>query len=105
MNRLLRPLAGALGWCACVSALALVSGNLLADERLTLNFNSGWKFIRADPANAARMDFDDRGWTLVSAPHTFNDTDTFDDWSLPGHRGEQNQWSGRTWYRKAFIVP
>jgi len=38
----------------------------------------------------------------VSAPHTYNDVDTFDDWSLSGHRGEQNQWSGRTYYRKTF---
>ena len=38
-------------------------------------------------------------------PHTYNDIDTFDDWSLAGHRGEQNQWGGRTWYRKTFTVP
>ena len=48
------------------------------------------------------MKFDDSGWTAVAAPHTYNDTDTFDDWSLSGHRGEQNQWAGRTWYRKTF---
>ncbi|HSY09657.1 MAG TPA: DUF4982 domain-containing protein, partial [Candidatus Dormibacteraeota bacterium] len=23
----------------------------------------------------------------------------------PGHRGEQNQWGGRTWYRKSFVAP
>jgi hypothetical protein len=44
-------------------------------------------------------------WATVSAPHTYNDVDTFDDFSLPGHRGEQNQWGGRTWYRKTFTVP
>src|SRR5512144_631095 len=76
-----------------------------AAQRLTLNFNPDWKFIKADPAGASAADFDDRAWTTVSAPHTFNDTDTFDDWSLPGHRGEQNQWSGRTGYRKTFTLP
>src|SRR5215471_16255082 len=76
-----------------------------AADRVTLNFNPDWKFIKADPAGAAAIDFNDRGWTTVSTPHTFNDTDTFDDWSLPGHRGEQNQWSGRTWYRKTFTLP
>src|SRR5262249_10144165 len=40
-----------------------------------------------------------------SVPHTYNDCDTFDDWSLSGHRGEQNQWAGRTWYRKRFTAP
>ncbi len=24
---------------------------------------------------------------------------------MPGHRGEQNQWGGRTWYRKTFTLP
>ena len=48
--------------------------------------------------------FNDAGWSNVSAPHTYNDTDTFDDWSIRGHHGEQNQWGGRTWYRKTFTV-
>ena len=77
----------------------------MADERLNLNFNSDWKFVKADPMNASNSDFDASGWTSVSLPHTYNDTDTFDDFSLPGHRGEQNQWGGRTWYRKTFSLP
>jgi beta-galactosidase len=85
--------------------LTLLSINGFAEGRLTLNFNPDWKFIKADPSGASTLDLDDRGWSQVSAPHTYNDTDTFDDWSLPGHRGEQNQWSGRTWYRKSFNVP
>jgi beta-galactosidase len=74
-----------------------------ADERL--NFDSDWKFIKADPTNASNADFDTSDWASVSLPHTYNDTDTFDDFSLPGHRGEQNQWGGRTWYRKTFSLP
>ncbi len=89
-------------------ALALAgffSVPVLAAEPSTLNFNADWKFIKADPANASAADFDDHAWTTVSAPHTYNDTDTFDDWSLSNHRGEQNQWGGRTWYRKSFAAP
>ncbi len=41
----------------------------------------------------------------MSAPHTYNDVDTFDNWSTPGHRGEQIQFGGRTWYRKTFRLP
>jgi beta-galactosidase len=85
--------------------LLLLAGHGWASERLTLNFNPDWKFIKSDPAGAAEPRFNDSGWTNVSAPHTYNDTDTFDDWSLSGHRGEQNQWGGRTWYRKTFILP
>src|SRR5436190_2886912 len=84
-------------------ALCLVSH--VAAQRLTLNFNPDWKFIKADPAGAQAAGFNDAGWTNVSAPHTYNDTDTFDDWSIRGHHGEQNQFGGRTWYRKTFTVP
>lgn len=84
---------------ASAAALALHA------ERLTINFNPDWRFTKSDPANAAAPAFDDTAWTTVATPHTFNDVDTFDNWSLPGHRGEQEQWSGRTWYRKHFTAP
>lgn len=84
--------------------LGLATAGLRA-ERLTLNFNPDWRFLQADPAGAAAPGFDDSAWAVVATPHTFNDTDTFDNWSLPGHKGEQDQWSGRTWYRKTFTAP
>ncbi len=85
--------------------LTLTSLSALAADRLTLNFNPDWRFLKADPAGAQAPAFDDHAWELVSTPHTYNDTDTFDNWSTPGHRGEQIQWSGRTWYRKTFDAP
>ena len=84
-------------------ALSLTA--LAADTPSTLNFNPDWKFVKADPPGASDPAFDDRAWATVSLPHTFNDVDTFDDWSTPGHIGEMNQWSGRTWYRKTFTLP
>ena len=90
----------ALVWL-CLTAIT----SALAGERVTLNFDPDWKFIKADPTNAFCATLDDHDWTSVSLPHTYNDTDTFDDFSLPGHRGEQNQWGGRTWYRKSFTLP
>lgn len=86
-------------------ALAVVACTPLVAQRLTLNFNPDWRFLKADPAGAEKVGFDDRAWKAVSAPHTYNDDDTFDDWSIPGHVGEQNQWAGRTWYRKHFTAP
>src|SRR5579872_3185693 len=71
----------------------------------TLNFDPDWKFLKADPAGASEPAFDDHSWTTVSLPHTYNDIDTFDDWSTPNHVGEMNLWSGRTWYRKTFTLP
>ncbi len=89
-------------WCAVVPLCVV---GVRAADRLTLNFNPDWRFIKADPAGAQAASFDDQGWEHVSTPHTYNDTDTFDNWSTPGHRGEQIQWEGRTWYRKTFTVP
>lgn len=71
----------------------------------TLNFNPSWKFIKEDIVNGQAPGLDDSHWETVAAPHTFNDIDTFDDWSQLGHVGERDQWSGRTWYRKHFNVP
>ncbi len=87
----LRPLAAALLFSILLAPLAD------AADRLTLNFNLDWKFLKSDVPAAIQPAFDDSSWVAVSAPHTFNDTDTFDDWSPPNHVGETNQWSGRTW--------
>jgi beta-galactosidase len=91
-------------WYWLVLVLVAVQSTL-ADGRLNLNFDPGWKFIKADPADAFQPGFDDHHWAAVSLPHTYNDTDTFENFSLSGHRGEQNQWGGRTWYRKTFSLP
>lgn len=93
----------AMGGVLLAGALCLVLP--AAAQRLKLNFNPDWKFIRADPTGAQAVAFNDNSWANVSAPHTYNDADTFDHWSLRGHHGEQGQWGGRTWYRKTFVVP
>ena len=82
---------------------ALWVGSVWAGEKL--NFNPDWKFIKSNPVGAENPTFDDAAWITVSAPHTYNDTDTFDNWSPAGHKGEMDQWGGRTWYRKHFAVP
>ena len=95
----------AVGLVVCALFLLPAAINAAAAERTILNFNPDWRFIKADPAGAEAPGFDDRSWSIVSTPHTYNDVDTFDNWSTPGHRGEQIQWGGRTWYRKAFTLP
>ena len=69
------------------------------------NFNPGWRFLKADVEGARTVEFDDSHWEPVSAPHTFNDIDTFDDFSQGRCSGEMQQWGGKTWYRKGFEVP
>lgn len=88
-----------------VFASAMLLPVTASAQRETLNFNPDWRFIKDDPSGASAADFNDGAWTAVSVPHTYNDIDTFDNFSTPGHRGEQIQWGGRTWYRKTFTAP
>ena len=55
-----------------------LAGLAFADGRQVLNFNPDWKFLKDDPAGAEAPAFNDSAWSTVSTPHTFNDTDTFD---------------------------
>jgi beta-galactosidase len=70
----------------------------------TYNFNPGWKFIRADVTNAEKNDFDDSKWATVSAPHTYNDTDSYTD-IISHSDGDRRAYSGIAWYRKHFKLP
>ncbi|MFG6686785.1 sugar-binding domain-containing protein [Mariniflexile sp. HNIBRBA6329] len=97
----------------CLS-LSLVFWNLSSAQKLDdlkksnrerYNFNLDWKFIKENPANAEAVNFNDASWASVSCPHTFNDVDTFDDYSKGGHYGESSQWRGTVWYRKHFKLP
>jgi beta-galactosidase len=69
-----------------------------------INFNPGWKFIRADVTNAEQVLFDDLKWADVSAPHTYNDTDSYTDF-ISHSGGDRRAWAGITWYRKHFKLP
>lgn len=90
---------------ALAFAILVIAAQAAGSPRATINFNPDWRFTKSDPSGAASPAHDDTAWERVSVPHTFNDTDTFDDWSLAGHRGEWEQWSGRAWYRKTFPTP
>lgn len=75
-----------------------------ASPRADYSFNSGWKFFKGDVAGAEQIAFDDSKWTDVSAPHTFNDVDSFQ--RIISHSGgDRGAWSGIVWYRKHFKLP
>jgi beta-galactosidase len=68
------------------------------------NFNAGWKFLKGDVTNADQVVFDDSKWTNVSAPHTYNDVDSYTDF-ISHSGGDRHPYSGITWYRKHFKLP
>jgi len=68
------------------------------------SFNPDWKFIREDVTNAEQVDFDDSKWTTVSAPHTYNDADSYE--HIISHSGgDRYPYGGIAWYRKHFKLP
>ena len=71
---------------------------------VTYGFNPCWKFIRADVTNAEQVAFDDSKWTTVSAPHTYNDTDSYTD-IISHSGGDRGAYAGIAWYRKHFKLP
>jgi beta-galactosidase len=75
-----------------------------ASPRAVYSFNPDWKFIRQDVAGADAPGFNDSQWTTVSAPHTYNDVDSYNE--LISHSGgDRRAWTGITWYRKHFKLP
>jgi len=72
--------------------------------RADYNFNFGWKFIRDDVAGAELVAFDDAKWARVSAPHTYNDVDSYTDF-ISHSGGDRHAWTGVAWYRKHFKLP
>lgn len=79
--------------CAVIFLLVIPTAAIAA-ARLTQEFDSGWVFLRSDPAAAERPDFDDRNWTQVQLPHTWNRGD-------PPQKG---YYRGPGWYRKRFAT-
>ncbi len=74
-----------------------------ASGRETYDFNSAWRFVKAEAPGAEAKAFDDRAWSTVSTPHTWNDVDSYDEYIARG--GEQTLYMGPAWYRKPFKLP
>lgn len=94
--------------------------------REEFNFNAGWIFSKGhgwDNAESNRdikrevvvLPVDEKpyetgyvpgaSWEAVSLPHTYNDVDTFDNFTETGMNGERSVYSGTAWYKKTFTIP
>jgi beta-galactosidase len=73
-----------------------------AAPRSVVAFNSGWRFVNADPTDAAKPDFDDSGWRYLDLPHDWAIAGPFDQ-SQPGETAKL-PYAGVGWYRKHFTV-
>jgi len=110
-----RFLSAAAATAAGFPALPRKAGSLFAisgattwnpprSPRAKWNFNPDWRFIREDVPGAEAPGFDDRAWSVVSTPHSFNDVDSFR--KIISHSGgDLGTYKGIAWYRKHFKLP
>ena len=65
--------------------------------RIVYNFNQGWRFHLGDAKSAETIDFNDKDWEVVCAPHTAQ--------LVPSEASGGRNYQGICWYRKHFVVP
>jgi beta-galactosidase len=88
--------------CRYLLCLALISA-ASADAATAQSFDSGWRFLKGDPAAAEKPEFNDASWRAVNVPH---------DWAIEGPFDEKNPAGGAGaflpggvgWYRKSFTL-
>ena len=87
-----------------VLCLAIVVGRAApVPVRATTQFDTDWRFLKADATGAEAPGFDDASWRSLSVPH---------DWSIEGPFDQQNPTGGAGgflpagvgWYRKHFTL-
>lgn len=61
-------------------------------DRTIIPINTSWKFTSKPVADVFRADYDDSHWEDVNIPHSYNNTDPYDD--------NNDYYRGITWYRK-----
>ncbi len=60
-----------------------------------VRLDSGWRFVKGDPAGAQAVAFDATGWDSVTVPHSWN----AGDWQ------SRTYYRGPGWYRRSLDVP
>lgn len=93
-----------LGAGLCATGRTESLGMPARQARITLGFDSDWRFFKGDAPGAERPGFDDSAWRRLDVPH---------DWSIEGPFSQMNATgrgggflpAGVGWYRKHFVLP
>ena len=83
-------------WLAVVVLAMTIAGPAdAAPARAVQDLDAGWRFVRQDVAGASEAPFDDRAWSRVNLPHTWNATDGDDGGTY---------YRGVGWYRRTLVI-
>ena len=77
--------------------LLMLAMTASAIEREKLNFNADWRLQVGDVADAAKPDYNDRGWQQVTLPYAFNGDEAF-------RKDIVDLTDTICWYRKHFTL-
>lgn len=80
-----------------LAGLALCAFGAQAAEVTPLR--DGWRFVRSDAPGAEAVAFDDKAWTTVSTPHTYNIADSGIGGAKVRGEPEGVYYRGPAWYR------
>lgn len=80
------------------AAAAQRASTMVASPRQSYEFSRGWLMHVGDDAGFSAVAFDDHGWTAVTLPRAFNETEAF-------ARDVHQLSDGIVWYRKHFRLP
>lgn len=75
---------------------------VFAQQRETKELQTGWKFIKGNPNNAAQIQFDDSDWESVRVPHDWAISEDFKS-DADGNTGKL-PWKGEGWYRRTLDI-
>ncbi|MGE5496693.1 MAG: glycoside hydrolase family 2 protein, partial [Syntrophothermus sp.] len=75
------------------SVLASGPGKVIREDILV---NTSWKFHKGDAEKALLKEFNDKNWTTLNLPHTWNNYD--------GQDGGGDFYRGTGWYRKQIFI-
>ena len=88
----------AAGFAAALGLPRWLRGRTAAPARRVFRLDTGWKFLRDDPAGAASPRLDDAAWQPATLPHTARVEAL-----VTGPMGSpEAQWQGVCWYRRTL---
>ena len=90
LNRKIKSIVLAFAFTVCVNT---IYGQA---QRVSLNFNTHWKFYFGDPAGAQDKDYNDGSWDDISLPYTIR--------LEPKRCSANNSYQGTCWYRRHFYL-